>query len=315
MRVCLPEEISIELPRLGLLVLRPQVLDIEATPAWIVDVRHSCEEVSVECSGGAALLIIERGSACFAVNAMLGYEMAAVAGPLSRIERGILQGMLVALSAHLGLPPDVRLRAGQAPVLDLVAIEVSLRMRGVTGRAWVCASEDFLTKSLALKTPEPAQATIRVELGCTRVPVSELAAAKEGDAVVFDGASALSVTAPWPVQIRRGKAAIPAYLYPDGTLAIAGGNGNGSAEKADRPSCPTISDSVAGSAKKVSCLDVTAEIGCLRGDALAGLLKNHVAMGRGDPILLRVDETPWAEGEIVAIEGELAVRITRRLAG
>ena len=313
---------SIQLPGLGHLVLRAQVLESEATPAWIADVRQSCEEVSVVCAGGAALLLVDRGFALHAVNAILGCEFVAAAGPLSRIEHGILQGTLAALSAHLGLPPDVRLCADgcQAPLLGPIAIEVSLRLRGVTGRAWVCASEEFLTKSLTMQKPEPAQATVRLELGCTRVPILELAEAKEGDVVVFDGVVALSATDPWPIRLIRGKAAIPASLRPDGTLAGAGGDGaaSGSATKDERPSwrAPAISDSAAGTARNGRCADVTAEIGCVRGAALAGLLCNRpLGLGRSDPILLRVDETPWAEGEIVASEGDLAVRITRRLAG
>jgi hypothetical protein len=322
---CLPEEMSIELPGLGLLVLRLQVLDVEATPAWIADVRQSCEEVSVKCAGTAALLLIDRGTALSVVNAILGCEMVAAAAPLSRIERGILQGALAALSAHLCLPPEARLCAdeGQASLKGPIPIAVSLRLRGVAGRAWVCASEDFLTKCLTLESPELAQAEVQVELGCTSVPVSEMAAAKEGDVVVFDGASALSATAPWPVQIRRGKTAIPASLHPDGTLAIANEASDvatrGSAVKADRSSwrAPTLSDSAAGAAKKASCVEIAAEIARLRGSALARIIlgKRPLDVGRSDPILLRVDETPWAEGEIVAIEGELAVRITRRLAG
>jgi len=320
LRFCLPDEMSIDLPGLGMLVLRPHVLDVEATPAWIADVCQSCEEVSVKCASGAALLLIDRGTALSVVNALLGFEMVAAAAPLSRIERGILQGVLMALSTHLCLPPEARLCAdgGQSSLKGPIPIAVSLRLRGVTGRAWVCASGDFLTKCLTLESPALAQAEFQVELACTSVLVSEMAAAKEGDAVVFDGATALSATTPWPVQIRRGKIAIPASLRPDGTLAIASGASD-SAVKAERSSwrAPTISDSATGATKKASCVEMTAEIARLRGAALARIIlgKHPLDIGRSSPVLLRVDETPWAEGEVAAIEGELAVRITRRLAG
>lgn len=328
MRFCLPEEMSIQLPGLGLFVLRPQVLEIEASPAWMADVCPSCEALSMECSDSAALLLIDRGAALNVVNAVLGYEVAAAAAPLSRIERGILQGALAALSVHLGLPPGVHLRTDgdQAALLDPITLEVSWRLRGGIGRAWVCASEEFLVKILTLKTPDrtPGQATVQVELACTRVPVSELAEAKEGDAVVFDGASAWLATEPWPVQIRRGKTVLPASLRPDGTLAIAGEDcyaACGSATKDERPAWRSSSDSAIGAAGKALCAEVTAEIGRLRGVALAEeLLRTHASEGtpvldRSDPILLRVDGIPWAEGEKIAIEGGLTVRITRRLAG
>jgi hypothetical protein len=120
------------------------------------------------------------------------------------------------------------------------------------------------------------------------------------------------------VQIRRGKIALPANLHPDGTLAIASGASD-SAVKAERSSwrAPTLSDSAAGVAKKASCVEITAEIARLRGSTLARIIlgKHPLDGGRSAPILLRADETPWAEGEVAAIEGALAVRITRRLAG
>ena len=324
MRVCLPEEMKIQLPGLGFLVLRPAVVEIDA--ARIENVRRSGEAVLIECAGSMALLFVERGFALNTVNAILGYQPVTAAGPLSRIERGILQGALVALSAHLGLMLDVRLQVNesQASPSDAIVVEVSLGLRGVAGRAWLCASDEFLTKILTTRTPSPGQSPvmIRLELGRTRVPVSELAAAREGDAVVFDGVAALPAADPWPVQIRRGEVVVPACLRPDGAVAFAGGDADdkvcGTATKDERSPArpPTRPDLAKAGAMTDFCVEIAAEIRRLQGEALAGLLcGTPLARGRGDAILLRVDDTPWAEGEIAAIDGDFAVRITRRLAG
>ena len=62
-------------------------------------------------------------------------------------------------------------------------------------------------------------------------------------------------------------------------------------------------------------IEVVAELGrvSLRGDELLGLAPGAVlAMGMGRTgISLRVSGEVWAEGEIVDIDGELGVRVTR----
>jgi len=62
-------------------------------------------------------------------------------------------------------------------------------------------------------------------------------------------------------------------------------------------------------------IEVVAELGrvSLRGDELLGLAPGAVlAMGMGRTgIYLRVSGEVWAEGEIVDIDGELGVRVTR----
>jgi hypothetical protein len=257
------------------------------------------------------------------VNAILGCEGLAAVGPLSRIERGILLGALAASSAHLCLSPDVRLsEAGnQLPPACPIAVEISLGLRGVAGRAWLCASEEFLNQNIRESVRGLSQAALRLELGCTAIVRSELAASGVGDAVVFDEVAALSATEPWPVHVRREREGMPASLLADGTLVLASGDDDGSrsgvttqAERSSRR--PSVSCAVAaGGSKQGPCADVTAEIGGLRGVPLGALLGEvPLDLRRSDPVLLRADDVLWAEGEITAIDGALAVRITRMLA-
>ena len=62
-------------------------------------------------------------------------------------------------------------------------------------------------------------------------------------------------------------------------------------------------------------IEVVAELGriSLRGDELLGLAPGAVlALGtRSTNVVLRVGGEHWADGEIVDIDGELGVRVTR----
>ena len=75
------------------------------------------------------------------------------------------------------------------------------------------------------------------------------------------------------------------------------------------------SDTDATTVLAAASIEVVAELGrvSLRGDELLGLAPGAVlAMGTGRTgICLRVGGEVWAEGEIVDIDGELGVRVTR----
>jgi hypothetical protein len=323
MRVCLPEETTIRVPGLGEVVFRPAVLDKDA--AWTANLRRSCEVVWAECAGTGAQLLLESGLALHLVNAILGFDPVAVARPLSRIERGLLHGALAALSAGLGIPPVVRVCAGEVPTPnpDSLVIEATLGLGKVLGRAWVCASIEFLAQMLTSQasTAEAATVQVALELGRTSLPPSELAGASAGDVVVFDGVAALSQEDAWPVQIRRGDAVAPALLRPDGVVvvagdvALAGDTGTitkleGSAVQSGRRSGQL------GSVDESSNVEVAADMGQLRGAALATvLLGEPPRVGRSQPILLRWNGTAWAEGVLLAVDSALAVRIRRKVAG
>ena len=63
-------------------------------------------------------------------------------------------------------------------------------------------------------------------------------------------------------------------------------------------------------------IEVVAELGrvVLRGEEVAGLGPGAVlALGRvgASPVALRVGGEVWAEGELVSVDGELGVRVTK----
>ena len=319
MRVCTPEEIGFELPVLGHVVLRPTVLEDDG--AWLQELRHSCEEARFECADSAAHFLVERESALHIVNAILGHEPVIAVGSLSRIERGILQGVLMALSARLGLSFVIRLHTQESwvPNSDSIVVEVSMGLRGVVGRAWVCASHAFLAKLFTTQAHRPGQAQTMatLELGRTWLSVSDVAAAREGDVVVFDGVAALPLAHPWPAHLRRGNLVLPVSLRDDGVVAAAASGGRARDLRSDTKSerRPARRSASLALAKADACAEVVAEIGRIQSATLALLLCGEpLDRGRVDTILLYRDGLSWAEGEILAVEGDFAVRITRKLA-
>lgn len=316
-RGCLPGELAIDLPGLGELVLRPVVS--ESDTAWFRKARRSCEAVLLKCAGTEALLLVERGFALHTATAVLGHDTAGAAGSLSRIERGLLHGVLAALSGRLGLLLTVGVCADErhAQDSDSIVIEASMGLRGIAGRAWLCASVEFLAQILTTLPPTSEKPTL--ELGRTRVPVSQLAAATAGDVVVFDEVAALSASAPWPVRIRVRDVVVSASLRPDGILASGEADDLGIVTQAERrwariPAQTNPAQSLP--AKADDSAEISAEFGRFGGTSLAGLLcGDPLDRGRRDPIVLRLADTPWAEGQIVAFDNALAVRITRKLAG
>ena len=314
----LPSGLTVDLSGLGNLVLRPVV--VETDVAWMGRLHRGCEGVRLECAGTEALLLVEKGFALHIVNALLGHAPAISDGPLSRIERGLFHGVLAVLSARFGLLSTVCAEERQTPDSASIVIEAFVELRGRAGRAWLCASAEFLahmlaTQALASKKP---LAMLCLELARTLVPAAQLAAAKAGDGLVFDEVAALPAADPWPIRIRNGGAVVLASLRPDGILASRDVDDLGIVTQAERRSAriPTPSDPAKFSPGSTDTVEIVAELGRFQGVSLARLLGGApLDWVRGNPILLRLADTLWAEGEITAHDDAFAVRITRKLAG
>jgi hypothetical protein len=278
--------------------------------------------VRIERAGTEALLLVEKGFALHTVNTLLGHAPAISDGPLSRIERGLFHGVLAASCARLGFISTVGLCAEEreTPDSDSIVIEASVGLRGGAGRAWLCASAEFLVHILATQAPasKKPSAMLCLELARTLVPVAQLAAATAGDGLVFDEVAALPAADPWPIRIRNGGAVVSASLRPDGILASGDVDDLGIVTQAERRSAriPTPSDPAKFSPGSTDTVEIVAELGRLQGASLARLLGGApLDWVRGNSILLRLADAPWAEGEITAHDDAFAVRITRKLAG
>jgi hypothetical protein len=337
-RLLLPEEVSLDVPGLGTLALRFACLDGASTSGLLEDAATSCEAFPLGRAGrgsglatgqaaaqsspvGAmapALLLIERRLARHLVNALLARATPPVAGSLSRVEHGLLVGLLASLFAKLGLSPGLQISAPDLPEIppDALCIEVSARLAGENGRAWLCATagdlERFWKTSRFGAEPDPVP--LRLELARTALPKAEALAASDGDVVVFEETPALSPSSSssssspsspsssssyWPLEICYGTRRLQARLTPEGGVRL------------DARSIAAVRTGRAGA----EWVEIAAEM--LRPDAAETnrSTTDAVLSLRSDRSLLRMGDADWAEGRLCAVEGRLAVRITRLFVG
>jgi flagellar motor switch/type III secretory pathway protein FliN len=169
--------------------------------------------------------------------------------------------------------------------------------------------------------PSRVSPLLQIELARTTLDGAALAAAGPGDALVFEGCPAPPSSAPWPVAVRFGACLLPATLHPDGSLRRQGPLTGHESEVPMAP--PEITDTQliaalsedAARALAAAPVEIVAELGriTVRGDELVGLIEGGVlTLGGRRPahVQLRVGPRLWATGELVAIDDELAVRIT-----
>jgi type III secretion system YscQ/HrcQ family protein len=262
---------------------------------------------------------IESGFAIRVVDAMLGGNVvvstARAAGPA---ERGVLAGVLAPLFDRVGGSVGV----GPLPVRQPETVALAFRLETVLASGWirltlptgglpaVGAAAD-IWRARAGRVP----VTGHVEIAATSVPARALAGLKVGDAVVFDGMAAAPFIAgaPRDARLRVGHHAADVTVDAGGNLSMIGGFVPRAQQEG--PMSASESSTDAATVLAAASIEVVAEIGriALRGDELLGLAPGAVlAMGKDHPrVTLRVGGEIWADGEIVDIDGELGVRVTR----
>jgi len=285
----------------------------------------------VDRDGRTGSVAIDRWLALVIVAATLGMPAPIALRRLGPGERGVLGGHLAALLGRWGRTiaqsiaidlGDSGRAEGDAPTVVMVRAEAA----GAAGTVSIQAPAEWLAfgSSVPARSNRQPETELRaaaerlatvasVELAATTLRFAELAGARAGDAVVFDGAA-------WPgegerlVALRIGARAAPAHLSADGRLALAGRfeavvKGTGPMSD-DRDEAARDSAEVLAAAP----IEIVAELGriVLRGDEVLALGEGSVlALGRpGTTVDLVVGGRTWARGELVNVDGELGVRIT-----
>ena len=305
----MPAEISARIPGAGEALVRPALLDRVAARAWRDDGWPAAELIALRCAGQSGALLVEQGLAVGLVNAVLGLVIPPFAGPLSRIERGVLAGTLATLLVDRGLTPGIRLGAGAgaSPGTGTLVIAFSVRLLGREGQAWLAASEEFLAGAWATRSPGRGTFSPSLELAATTVAGSELAGAGPGDKVVFDETAALSPDEAWPVRVSRDVRSVPAWWSTEGVVVAADSQAG---EAATRPDRAAVVQRVRAAASPGG-VQVTAGYACPTIDPAH---PTPLVVRRDGPVVLLVDGRAWAYGAIAEIDGALAVTITRKLA-
>jgi hypothetical protein len=314
---CLPDA-SATLARLGKVVARPQ------RTAWVSGRAgrppSSAVAVPTDIAGYSVLVLLERMLALSTVSLVLGQAEPVAEGPLTRIEIGILHGVL-ALSAGRLVPalrrhPEIE----RPPTADQsIELELAVTVGGFSGPAWVRASWRFFHDLLAevYRAQPSAQGQLHIEIGRTEVSSSALASAETGDTVVFDEVAPAPVVGDWAVTLRRNGQSLPAVLRPDGSLGPAsqapahasqdertGSLSDGRSTPGPPPASPF--HTVAASLRPIGLGEIPMAA-FLRGMPFGPV--------RTEVVTLLVDDVRWAEGRLVELDGALAVRITRKLPG
>jgi flagellar motor switch/type III secretory pathway protein FliN len=270
-------------------------------------------------------LVLDAALAGRVVAVALGAE-AALAPHLGRLgpgARGVVAGFVASVLDAAGAPLAVSLEpAGLDGTGTLDAVVVSIGVAAVGGAGWAALEVPAGWLDDAARLPsdprelEALAIDASVQLARTTLSAGELSALAPGDAVVFDGEAALAPEATWPARLVVGGHAASALVAADGILTMTGGfrptgvrPAGGAAASAGR------GDTTALVALPVGVVAELARVR-LRGDELVTLeAGTAISLGgaRLDGVVLLAEDQPWAEGELVDVEGELGVRVTRRL--
>jgi type III secretion system YscQ/HrcQ family protein len=170
--------------------------------------------------------------------------------------------------------------------------------------------------------------TFQVVIARTELTVSDWAAAEAGDAVLFEGTAFPDPAQPLPVQLTCGSHHAEAFLFADGSVSIAAAfqNHASAAVSPFRPVVPTsgreyMPTSAEDPASPTEALlaaapiEVVAELGRLTLPAAEVLTLGPgsvLPLGwlRPESVDLRIGDRTWARGELVDLDGQLAVRLT-----
>jgi hypothetical protein len=319
-QLCLPTRTVVQLASVGAVALRAGLVARSACAGWWAGDKSAGEAVVLDCAGHAAVLFLERRLAVGLVNAVLGLGVPPFGGPLSRIERGILEGTIATLLAKLA--PLVTIRAepagwtatSAAPPAGAYGVELLVEVRGECGRACLMASDEFLGRVWPTREANAREVSPWLQVAVTRVRGAELAGVEPGDVVVFDETAALEPSGTWPVCVRRRETTIAARWLVDG-LVVADQCGR-DAQLAEAVTHPdrraSIAASPAAGAGQEAFVELCAGALCPAVDFTGRTL---LVVRREAPLLLKRADLPWAYGTVGEFAGAFAVTVTQKLQG
>lgn len=314
LRACamLPEQWDVELPPLGVAAIAPVGIDCDA---W----RTGDVELALRFGAGAGGLAVDPLFAARVVDRVLGGRSMppTVIRALGPAERGVLAAVLAPMWDRLGATVDLGVAPAHIP--DVAAIVIRIGAGGVVGHVRLTPEAHggfWGGKADAVWGARAGRLRVaaHVEIARTGLLHRELAALVAGDAVVFDGigTDAFAPHASWPGKLWVGAFAAELAVGAGGELTIVDGFSGQHGEEINMAAADsTDATEVLASAP----VEVVAEIGriTMRGDELLGLGAGAVlALGRGRKnVSLCVAGEVWADGEIVDVDGQLGVRVTR----
>jgi type III secretion system YscQ/HrcQ family protein len=246
--------------------------------------------------------------------------------PFGPAERGVLVVLLGRAFEIAGWP----VRLGPLPPLyPFAPIAVRLAVPGAgTGIVRIDLPEGATVSSTAASESRRGRlhrlpVVARAEIAATSLLGSEVGSLSVGDVVVFEGMPPLIASnAEWDTRLVVGRdvgqLVASVRVAPNGVGTVV----EGFTREVQRMGVQRMEEGKVDSAKMAALaavpVDVVAELGriTLRGDEVLGLSPGAVLpLGvRGRQVTLRVGGEAWAEAEIVEVDGELGVRVTKLMA-
>jgi len=311
----LPARWQVDLPPLGSATMSFAGFDSDADRPEVV-------ELPVSFAAGRGCVALECAFAARLVDTVLGGAgVFSVARSGGAAERGVLAGVLAPVFDAVGGSLELGAFGSRAGArrdtawvvfrLETAVVSGWLRLAPPAGDAFARGAAAEVWRARAALVPVVA----RVEIAVTGLPAAAIARVSVGDAIVFDGVSSgrFAPDARWDARLRVGSHAAEIVVERGGNLSIAGGFSPVPTEERNMSASGSNTDPTTVLA--AASIDVVAELGriSLRGDELLGLAPGAVlALGtRSSNVVLRVGGEHWADGEIVDIDGELGVRVTR----
>jgi len=320
----LPPAWAVDLPLLGKATLAPSA--IAAAPADAIGLAARREGLTGRLLVPAAL------ASRWVDVALCGADGFGPARVLGRAERGVLIALLSPLldgagwSLGLGAPPElpgpaIALALSGAPGSGTLWLQIASPPSGAAAISGAIAVDRLAGLRLA--------ASLRV--ATTTLTAGELAGVAVDDAVVFDGVAgaAIQAEADWTVELGLGGFCATLLVTPDGRATVSNGwrsairmhdAKDGTMDADDAAQNPVEKTVDPTRALADAPIEVVAELGriTLRADEVIGLSPGVVLglrLERTTAVTLRIGGQPWAEGELVNVDGELGVRVTRLARG
>jgi type III secretion system YscQ/HrcQ family protein len=322
----LPRSWQVDLPPFGAVAVAVVGIDSASRPR---------EAITLGLRDGRARgrLSLARPFAARLCDVALGGRGTFAAGhPLGPAERGLLVALLGPALDPIGWSLDLAPPTAEAELAMAASMAVSMavKIEGAFGSGvlWLDLPAGHRGATPAWRQRAaglPIEA--RLEIAATTLTVSELVKLLPGDALVFDGtgAAALAAGADWIARLAIGAHGAAARIDPGGAVTVVGdfqltGTPGGRKVGVAKEGTMDVSGptEMATAALAAAPIEITAELArlTLRGEELLGLVPGVVLTVRADrrgAVVLRAGGEIWAEGELVDVEGELGVRVTRIL--
>lgn len=278
---------------------------------------------------------VESHFATTIVSSLLGMPSPILPRKLSRIERGVMGGVVASILNDLGIFGGLDLQNSE-PFSRYQSnggflFNFQVRTNGVSGTVQCYLSQSALDAtwqngylaSLFLSRTIP----VSLELARTALSHADLLVLSVGDAIVFDDVPPLLESRPWPVSLGLIDSEIPAILSPDGSLCLGTSIANSfdsqsdpcrdvtffHADKCQLPDDPTAFVPPAEDTR----VDFIVEAATppLASDSLWSLLEGEtISLGvpRNTRVLVRAGKLAPVKGELISVDGFLGVRMLQK---